>query len=627
MPRDAGVSTENLGTASPRAQTLRSAATTPAWDRFALVCLLAGAGVLLVALANNGSRRGEEWASALFWVGVVAIFAPAAAVLWSRRTSRVEAVVILVTVAVALYVVKVLYNPTVLVGFDELLHYRTLDDIARTGSLFSENPLLTVSPYYPGLELVTQAVASLTALDLVSAALLTVGAARVLGVLALYLLLERVSLPPRLAGLGTLFYMASPSFVFFDAQYAYESLAVPLALFCLFVLRMAQRYQGRSRVALDAVAALAVIAVVVTHHVTSLILAGTLVLWVVATLLFYRNRREPLPGGGWVPALAVVANVVWISTVARSTVGYLWPHAAAAIEEAVRLVTLQSGGRVLFESSTGVSAPVLERVIGMGAVGLTLLVLPFGIRYVWKWQRHDALAVLLALGTVAYPAALLLRFTASGWQVGARATAFIYVPLAFTFAAGLEQLRRSSSPRLARAAVVAPVLTLILLGGIVAGSSPRTRLPGPYQAGAGTLSVEREGLEAAAWARRTLGPGNRMAADQTNTTLMGSYGAQRVVSQPADGVIVSGIFLGTQLGTYQRRLLEDGDVTYVLEDDRIVGVPPPQGYFFEKWELEVFDYGSVVTTETLVPYASSPGAYRVFDGGDIRIYDVTGVRR
>jgi hypothetical protein len=625
LPRGAAVAGQGAGGGSRLSVMDRWG--TPRWDWFALVCVFAGLGVVLVASAHNVSREGGEWASALFWLGLTAVFAPAAAALWAVKMRRSEAIAVLLVVGVALYVVKVLYNPEVLVGFDELLHLRTLDDIVRTGTVFAENPLLTVSPYYPGLEIVTTAAASLTGLGLVPSALVVIGVARVLGVLALYLFLERVAIPPRLAGLATLIYMASPSFVFFDAQYAYESLALPLALFCLFLLRMAQRAERPVRTGLHVLAAIAVVAVAVTHHVTSFILTGTLVLWALATLLFHRGRREVLPGGGWVPALAVIANIAWIATVAESTVGYLWPHAAAAVEEAIGLITLQSGGRVLFESSTGYSAPVLERVLGIASVLLTLLALPFGLRYVWRWQRHDALAALMALATVAYPATLLLRFTGSGWQVGARATAFIYVPLAFTVAAGIEQLRRTASPRLARAVLVAPLITLVCLGGVVAGSSPRTRLAGPYQPGAGSLSVETEGLEAAAWARSSLGPGNRVAADQTNATLLGSYGAQRIVSQPADGVIISGVFLGTEFGEYQRRLLADGDIEYVVADRRLLGVESMQGYFFEKWEREVFDYGATITPGVLVPYPTLDGVSRVFDSGNLQVYDVTDVQR
>ncbi len=50
-------------------------------------------------------------------------------------------------------------------GFDELLHYRTVDNILTTRHLFSPNSLLPVSPYYPGMETVTAVLVQLTGLE------------------------------------------------------------------------------------------------------------------------------------------------------------------------------------------------------------------------------------------------------------------------------------------------------------------------------------------------------------------------------------------------------------------------------------------------------------------------------
>ena len=46
-------------------------------------------------------------------------------------------------------------NPLIFTGFDEQLHMRTLGDIISSHRLFEANPLLEVSPRYPGLESIT----------------------------------------------------------------------------------------------------------------------------------------------------------------------------------------------------------------------------------------------------------------------------------------------------------------------------------------------------------------------------------------------------------------------------------------------------------------------------------------
>jgi hypothetical protein len=148
----------------------------------------------------------------------------------------------------------------------------------------------------------------------------------------------------------------------------------------------------------------------------------------------------------------------------------------------------------------------------------------------------------------------------------------------------------------------------------------------PYRPGAGKASIEAEGVGAASWARATLGPGNRIVADSTNSSLMGSYGQQRTLSS-ADGVSISGLFLAPEFGEYQRTMISEGDIQFVVVDRRIAGVLPFQGFFFEKWEKQVVDYGSTVSTETVGRFDRIAGANRIYDSGNIQIYDVRGLAR
>jgi hypothetical protein len=53
-------------------------------------------------------------------------------------------------------------SPLVLDSFDEHLHERTLQDLLAGAGLFAPNPLLTVSPYYPGMELFSDTAVRLT---------------------------------------------------------------------------------------------------------------------------------------------------------------------------------------------------------------------------------------------------------------------------------------------------------------------------------------------------------------------------------------------------------------------------------------------------------------------------------
>ena len=121
-----------------------------------------------------------------------------------------------------LYVVKVMHSPTQFTFGDELQHWLTAQNLLTAQHLFSQNSILPISPYYPGLEIVTSALVNLTGMSIYSAGILIIAAARLVLVLTLYVIYEIISHSPRVAGLGTLLYIANPMFLFFDAQFAYE---------------------------------------------------------------------------------------------------------------------------------------------------------------------------------------------------------------------------------------------------------------------------------------------------------------------------------------------------------------------------------------------------------------------
>ncbi|MDR3687320.1 MAG: hypothetical protein P4L93_10230 [Coriobacteriia bacterium] len=617
------------------------------WSRVTAPALMAVLGVACVAIADALARQGALGTTPLWWLGVLAIFAPAAATLFFVRVSRTEAIFILVLVALALYAVKLTYAPGMLWGYDELLHFRTADNILTTGRLFTHNSLLEVSPYYPGMELVTAALVRVTGLTIVQAGLLLVGLARLLTVLAIFLLLERVAQPSRFAAPAALLYMASPAFIYFDSMFAYESLALGLSLVCVFVLHAAQLEEGARRRRLNGVGALLLLAVVITHHVTSFILVAALVLWTLASLWSAqrkRSKQEPgeradarsrkrrvflsdLPGSGWVPIVGVVAVLVWLLNIAEVAISYLTPQILSGFTEIVRIIHHEGTSRQLFQSAAGHTAPLLERAIGIGSVLLILVLIPIGMKYLWERRHSNVLSHALAIGALGYPVILALRLTQSGWDVASRATAFVYVPLAFAIAAGLEPLvaRYIRANRLGALAVVV-VATVIFAGGIVAGTSPVTRQPSVYSPGVAEVPYDIESVAAANWEATTLGAGHRIAADSASGVLSGSLGRQEMVSQ-ADNVSVSELFLSPGFGAGARQVVRDGRVEYVVVDRRIAGAAPLKGFIYEPWEKQVVDYGSSVSSETVNKFDTMPKASKVFDSGNVELFAVQGLLR
>ena len=120
-------------------------------------------------------------------------------------------------------------DPLLFTGLDEQLHLRTLRDILLSHSLFQPHPQLAVSSRYPGLEAVT-AVFHQLGLPVMVAAWPWCVAARVALVLALCDAVEHLTGSPRAGGLAVAAYSVSAQFIFFNSQFAYQTLALPLAL-------------------------------------------------------------------------------------------------------------------------------------------------------------------------------------------------------------------------------------------------------------------------------------------------------------------------------------------------------------------------------------------------------------
>jgi hypothetical protein len=580
-----------------------------------------------MALANNGARAGLAAAGLLFWAGLLLLFVPTALRLLAPDIARHERIGLVMLLGIGLYLVKVLHSPLSFTFSDELQHWRTADDILHGGYLFAENPLLPVSALYPGLENITVALAELSGLSLFAAGLLVLGAARLVGMLALFLFYEQVGGSARLAGIAALLYVANSNFLFFDAQFAYESLALPLTLLVLYAAARRALDQDSSRVGLTLVILLGLIAVVITHHVTTYALAAFLLAWALLASARRRERWAALHPRG-LALLAVVLGLTWLVYAATLTTKYLFPQLGGSLTQLIQLIAGEAVGRELFRAPTGQVSPLWEQLVGYAAVALILLGLPFGLIRIWRRQRDNTIALTLAAGTLAYPLSLAMRLTERGAEASNRSAAFLFVAIAFVLAVWVAE--QPMSHRFGRRWPLAfgTWATIIFLGGVTVGwPPPWARLPGPYLPAADTRSIEGQGLAAAEWARAFLGADNRVIADRTNRLLMGAYGEQRPVTGYADRVNVSQVFLAPQLGPAERQVLRAGRVRYVVVDRRLSNGLPAAGIYFERGEAPGSQRTTPIDPAALAKFEDLTGVSRLFDSGDITIYDVGALNR
>ena len=194
------------------------------------------AGVLLIALADRAAREGGGSREALFWAGIVVIVAPVAVRLCSASPGRRERIWLVVVFGLGMYLAKVAYSPPRIAFSDEFIHLRSVQDDLATGHLFSFNPLLPEAARYPGLGDVTVALVRLTGLSISTAGYIVIGAARLVLMLVIALMVERLSGSARVGGLAAFLYAANPNFLYWSAQFSYESLALPLVTFVIFLV-------------------------------------------------------------------------------------------------------------------------------------------------------------------------------------------------------------------------------------------------------------------------------------------------------------------------------------------------------------------------------------------------------
>lgn len=591
-------------------------------------------GVLAVAYAYISSRYTTSDVSVYFWFGLLMIFVPSTIRLISPKASRFERIGILCIVGICLYFINVMYSPLYFSGYDEMLHWLTADNIARSGHLFGENSLLPVSPVYPGLEIVSNALSTLSGLNTFYSGIIVIGVARLLMILALFLLYEQIVKSPRVAGLATIIYVTNSHFLFFDAQFAYESLALPLAVFMMFVMARHETLNNE-RHWMTFVAWIVLGAVVVTHHVTDFIFDGFLILWaLIYVFIHFISRHKPnihfssIGHSNLVltALFGVLISVVYVIFIGKPVVVYLTSFFAGAFTELGHILNGSSSARQLFVDYGGEQTPLWERIISYASVAIITIALPFGLLCLWERYRSNALVWMFGIVSLIYPLTLAFRFTNSGGEIADRTTAFLFIPLSCILAIFITQFWPTRWLTWKQTTLITGALTIMFLGGVIVGSGPPWSLfPGTYLVSADERSIEPQGIQAAIWARSYLGPNNRIATDRINQLLMGVYGLQRNITGLEDNIEASPIFLSPSLGPNEIAILRSAKIRYLVVDLRLASGLPRLGFYFDPAEPGAFHYTVPIDQERLTKFNNIPQINRVFDSGDIIIYDVGGL--
>ncbi|HWC34892.1 MAG TPA: hypothetical protein VG650_08695 [Mycobacteriales bacterium] len=585
----------------------------PAYSRL-LTYPVMTAGALADCIAFAMSRSGDAGAAPLYWLGQIALLLPCIVICLRRSASPKSRIWALQLLAALQSFVAWAYSPDRFRFPDELQHLRTADNILATGHLFSANPALPVSPGFPSLEIVTTAVSRLSGMSVYTAGVITSSVAHVLLVTAVVSWAHALRLGSRQAAAAALVFGFAPDYPYFDTLFTYTAIALP---FFVLAARAAVRSVTRQDAALLVLPPLLI--AVVSHHLTGYLACGYVAL-LAATLAM---GRRPEPSAPWwtapgvalvgVAGVGVVCAAAWTAAFAPHALDYLLTPTKAALHA----VFSPSGSAAGDVAAHGEVAPLWQRALAIAGSVVMLGLAAVGTVRLWR-SPVPRWVQLLAGGAIAYPAVLVIRVVAAdGPEIASRLLVYAMLLTCLPVAALLVAVWADGTSR-GRVVIALTLAVTIAAGSTVAATpSPWERLPGSFHVAAEESGVDARVAAAAHYGDRTFAPGSVVACDLSLCSLLG--GESKAITSSASAPM---FFAPTDI-------LRNGEISrlgldYVLVDDRLTQQLPAFGLYFPG-ENNTGGYPRPFPPARLASFATDPLYSRVYDNGDIQIYDVSAV--
>ncbi|MEU4157511.1 hypothetical protein [Actinoplanes sp. NPDC026670] len=580
------------------------------------------AGTAALVTAYQRAEWGQDGQFTWFWAGMLVFSLPAAYWAIRRDSSARLRLAVLVGYACFTYLPKLLRNPAGPLYHDEYAHWGQSRDIVLDGLLFQQNSIVRVIGDYPGLHATVASLATLTGVTVWQAALFVLILAHVLLTLGVAVLAGQLWPEPRVAAAAAIVYSLNSSFLYFDTQLGYESLAIGVMVWALACAMLAIRaVSTRARLGWAALFLPFTVAITATHHLTAIWLTGILGLIALACTIF----RAPARTAWALTATAGASVSMWMAAVSPRTGTYLEPYLGRALDQFGGMAGGGSGGRTLFNQSV---APWWEQQAAFLAPGVALLAV-VGAAVLW-WRRRrftDRLTratsgAMLLLAALYFPATLLI-LTPSGAEGARRSWAFSYLGIAVATAPLIIALLDRARRRISGSAMfLLATCALMMVGNTAAGMNPSYRFPGPPVFGSDTRAATPELLAASEWLRETRGRGARLVADRYSGLIFGSYGEQ----EPTTG--------SESFPAYQLYLAQPGRpmppalmeqlrawrFEYLVVDRRMSEQVPDIKIYFENNEPIPHDGKPGFTRAQLTKFDTMPWLIKVYDGPHIAIY-------
>jgi hypothetical protein len=589
--------------------------------------LFAGALLIDGAYVYAATVFGGQTHFHLFWIGVLLFIVPAAVRLSQTDVARAERLAIVASVGLFDFLPKVLRSPRQPIFFDELAHWRQANVIYTTGRLFQPNPTVHMSQYFPGLHALTASLRDLSDLPTFPLGLILLALLHMIALLGVVVIVERLGYSAHIAGLAAFIYSLNPSFMFFDSQYAYESLAIVFFIWVIVALVTMHDAggEGSYQAAWFAMGLILAGACIVTHHLSTYLLVVVLLLIAVVTTVRTIRGRETARTAvlTWAFALLVTAaSVAWLIFVSEGVVDYLVQPVTTSVAEIMRMLHHAEHPRTLFALGT---TPRYEQVCAFLSPVIMAAGAAAGLSLLWRQRPRTSAAPALVLFGLGYFLSLPFMLTEYGHEGARRSWAFTYVGLAVLAAPVIPPLLRRvvrwhPAGRSAVGGAVVALLCIVLVGNVSMSMNELYRFPGSYVYGSDTRSLNGELMHLVDWMKTTQGTGQNVVADRYSGLALAAFGLE----WPAE---VSWAFPLWQLyfsvhlpSPALLQQIQHSHYRYLVIDKRMARYLPRVGAYFERGEPNASTRTTPPPAAALDKYETLPWVIKIYQSDNLAIY-------
>lgn len=607
-------------------------------------------GAALILLTYHISAGMEEPGGgqfALFWLGYLGGMLALVALACARGVDGMTRACALAGIGLYGLVPRLLRTPIGPGGSDEFAHMRQIIEAYLAGDVGHVSYLLPITKDFPGMHQAISALARLAGLAPWLAAVTVLILAHVLSVLAAYQLTRLAGVPARGAAAGAVMYSLNPSWLFFHTAVAYESLALPLMLWCLVAAVAAGRGTRKPDLRAMAAAVLCVLALPVIHHLTSLMLGAVLGLFIVARLV--HRSRSPAAAGDrgtrrervW-PLLLVTGALLasisfWWSGNFNQLLRYLSPALTRGFAQIKAIIDGTAvmgahGKRGLFADSLN---PPYEIVSGYLFPFVALAIFLWSVFVLWH-NRHRVNSVIWAsavLGAM-YFLSLPMVLTSGGAEGAHRSWGYSFIGIAVLFGlawsfgstdtapARLRPVARALGRPVLKALVVGVVFTIMSCGSAALGTNVSYRFPGGAHVGDDPRSLSKEGAAVNDWLAARASVDTPVMADRYVSLRLGSLGRLSAL-KPGATFPIWDLYMNVEpVRPIVLKQILDARIRYFVVDARMATDRPRVGYWFTKDEPGVGGT-KPFPQAALDRFNCLPWLRAVYGAGPLTVYEVS----